>query len=489
MNTHIRLQNISPSNLYIACLGIVASFAVVLAPIYSLIVLFGCCIAVVAFVRPTFGIFLLLVTTPTINIINIPILNVGGQTAPFTINDLLLPWIALAWIARKLKDGDVLLDDTAKWAGIFILIDIASLAVNITSLAPKELMIAFLYLARWTEYALLYLIVRDNFKEENRIKVLVYALMGYALLVAVLGFIQLIVFPNMAQAAALGNGEISSLQNIDLHRSRMASVFVSPNHLAAYFLIYIAVSLSFLSFTQNRKARVIWLLLSLTLLAALAFTQSRAGFLGILPIGWMLTKGSSRKPMLIVLATVLLAVALSPGISKKIKNTVQSDSPGAARVMIAGIELRMDMSSYGRLLDWQESIRTLAANPILGCGYNAYKYAAARANNRQTTNSRGEAGASNSFLTILATTGIVGLFVYVRLLYGMLRRFLYLGRSRKGTLAGILGFGMAAAIVGSAVHALSIESLLHPQVMFSMWMLAGATTAASKLPDVPIQEE
>lgn len=473
----------SSRELLIVCAVMLASMASVLLVLHPLlvpaIILCAICIAILA--NPAVGVFILIATTPFISIASMPIFSFGGQNAPLTANDLLIPLTISSWLLRRILNRNLGIDRVVIWVGAFVLVDIISLSFNISKLSSKEFLIASMYLIRWIEYALLYMVVRDTFRSEKEIKSLLYAFIGSGVLVALLGFIQLILFPNMSQIVAIATSDVASLQGLDPHQQRLVSVFLEPNHLAGYFIIFTAALLSLAVVERNRRTKLVWLVSSVLVLTAMALTQSRAGFIGLATAGLFMSKSKNRKPILIALGVIMIVVLLSPKTSSKLKGIFYSDSSSDAIVEICGIKFRPDGSAAARLGVWSDAGRTIAVNPVIGCGYNAYKFASARANNRQPSVNRGEAGAANSYLTLFATTGIIGLIAYLGIIFGMVRRFSKAAEKYQGTLAGALSFAVATSVIGLAIHATTIESLFFPQIMFAIWVLSGLASASIKL--------
>lgn len=458
-------------------LALIASFA----PVYGLIAVTLLVLTAALLGWPYLGLFALIMTTPFISIANIPLFSFGGQTAPLTPNDILLPIVVAGWLVRRLMAGRLMTDRIVRWAFAFVIMDIVSLAANLAWMSKSEFLVASLYLARWIGYMLIYLVVWHTLEDQHQVKKFINALVGSGIVVVLLGFLQLRFFPNVSQIVAIANGDPASLQNLDPHQGRLVSVFLEPNHLSGYFLVFVSICFSFAFAGKNRRTNPFWFCLLAVFVIAIMLTQSRAAILGLAAMALVMSKSRVRLVSLILLVGVLITVMFTSSTYDKMKGMFSSSQPSAYKVNIAGVNLRVDGSAYLRTLVWREAIRTIEKYPVTGCGYNAYRFGAAKANKRPLSQSRGAAGAANSYLTILATTGIVGLTIYLGMIWNIIRYFSRTAGSQANSLAAILSFATAGAMIGLAVHALSIDSLLFPQIMFTMWALAGATKAASKL--------
>ena len=112
-----------------------------------------------------------------------------------------------------------------------------------------------------------------------------------------------------------------------------------------------------------------------------------------------------------------------------------------------------------RVEDYQEGWKVFASNPIFGAGYGRLRYY-----REQTTRLRDEglaeshAGASfhSSYMTLLASTGVIGLILFTFSLYLLSRKSKY------------LTYGVSFL----AVAAIGDNVLLHPIPMILLLLLA-----------------
>jgi O-antigen ligase len=129
-------------------------------------------------------------------------------------------------------------------------------------------------------------------------------------------------------------------------------------------------------------------------------------------------------------------------------------------------------SSEARISTTREVLKVIKESPVYGVGFNAYRYAENRLGLIGGPNwqvSHGGAGTDNSFLFILATTGVVGLIAYLYLLskiigLGILNR-------KKSKYAVIL----VSSLLGLIVSSLFINSLFYVLILEWIWIMAGFT--------------
>jgi O-antigen ligase len=194
--------------------------------------------------------------------------------------------------------------------------------------------------------------------------------------------------------------------------------------------------------------------LLLVILGAIVLTYSRTALLMLLAGLVLFLILIRRKKWIILLAvvTVGLVAILSP------------------RFYLENTNLFRTASSKARLATAVESLQVAQKSPILGVGFDAYRYAQIQYGFRkaQTTYpSHADAGVDNSYLFVLATTGATGLVIYLYLWYFFLQKTYGVYRQRKDGLSLLALCSIAAVLVSG----LFINSLFYAPIMLWLWTL------------------
>jgi len=199
-------------------------------------------------------------------------------------------------------------------------------------------------------------------------------------------------------------------------RIRWIGIFNDPNDLALVFVIGIGFLMSFLFGKLNFLIKVTSIIMLFTIGYALFYTNSRGGFLA--------------------LSAMILFIFL-----RRMKNKLLSLSLGgllAFIVILFGPSRMSDMSAseasaYGRIESWYQGFQMLKSAPIFGVGYRMF------ADYHFQT-------AHNSYILIAAETGIVGLFVWLSLVYLCFKGLVIVGWRNYTSKSYLLG--LEAALVG-----------------------------------------
>jgi len=387
-------------------------------------------------------------------IISFPIAEIGrfqfNNGVSFTLNDILLLSLILIWILFRIKKKGLFpIGFLQKSLFLFCLVGIIALIINLGNLGIEKLFVSFLYLIRFVSYASIYFIVKDlapKFKKKIPY-LLLFSGTGFVLI----GYIQYFLYPSLKNLFYLGWDE---------HLYRMFSSFFDPNFAGAFFVLFFFFLTYFLNLFYKRKEY-----LKLSIIAALSIltfisiylTYSRSALL-MLVVGVItyLTLFNKKRFILIVLFPIILFIFLSP-------KSFQTE----------GTNLLRTVSSEARLSSASQGINIFLKNPVLGVGFDAYRYALNRYEGLnttywQTTHSGG--GTDNSFIFVLATTGIVGFIAYSYLLYRIIKLgFLNIKRNK------YLSIILISSVVAVSIDSFFVNSLFYIFIMEWLFVLAGLT--------------
>ena len=136
---------------------------------------------------------------------------------------------------------------------------------------------------------------------------------------------------------------------------------------------------------------------------------------------------------------------------------------------VEGLNPFRTVSTKARIESYETASRIFLEHPVLGVGFNAYRYAqneyGYRVSEKWET-SHADAGTDNSFLFVLATTGIIGFSAYVylwlRIIVSVRRRL------NDGSQLSVVTL---SSIVSVFAGAFFINVLFYPFIMAWLWYL------------------
>lgn len=362
----------------------------------------------------------------------------------FTLNDIFVVLTVVVWFLQRFFKRNGLKMSLLKPIVIFAGFGLLSLIINILNLNPSQFLISFLYLVRWILYAGIYFVVGEfdlNFKQ----RIPIFMIFS-GLVVVLIGYAQYFLYPSLQSLYYLGWDE---------HLYRMFSSFLDPNFLGI-FLVLLFILITSLFFNalkiKEKKLELVMMLLGVIVLIAIFLTYSRSAYIALL-IGMfiLLTLENKKRWILGFLVISIFVFILS-----------------SKNFYIENLNLFRTASSKARLDSSLNALKIIEKNPILGVGFNAYRYTQIRYGFRGDQIgkiSHADAGTDNSFLFVLATTGILGFAAYLYLLFAIFKK------SFANFKSALLISSLVSLIVGS----LFINALFYPFLMEWMWILLGLT--------------
>lgn len=366
----------------------------------------------------------------------------GVALVPLDIGVLILLclWVPVVWLRKAV------FSKTLRAIIFFVIICISTLLLNPLHLKLPELLVSSLYIFRWVFYASIFVLM--SLSDEKLKKKIAPLLIWCGAIMVFGGFFQFFFYPALRNLLYLGWDE---------HYRRMFGSFLDPNFLGAFFNLYIFYLLGLL--LQGKIAgRLRLLLIALTIVSiiALVLTFSRGSYLmfltGILAGGFLM--GYKKFAFGITGIAVLLLVSYF----LFVKNPSE------------GMNLLRSTSANARLGSASTAMQIYLHHPVFGVGFDAYRYA-----QRQTgtvspqdwDTTHAGAGTDNSFLFVLATTGIVGLLAYLFIGVTILKSA---WQKRKKNAYSII---VIVSLVGLAIDSFSINALFYSFIMLWLWILVG----------------
>jgi O-antigen ligase len=385
-------------------------------------------------------------------IILFPIAEVGrvqfANGVAVSVNDIFLSILIIAWLGFHLyKKRKIDKSYLFKPLGLFSLIALISLALNFLNLKFDAWLISFSYLLRWVAYSSLYFIVKE-FDTKFKFKTS-YVLLVSGFFVVLIGFVQYFLYPNLKNLYYLGWDE---------HLYRLFSSFLDPNFAGSFFAIYFLFAISFISGFLKKRNWVRFLMVgaaALLALCALYLTYSRSALIMLaVSVVVYLYLINKKKFILLILLLVFSLIFVLP-------KSFQTEGTNFLRAA----------SSEARVQTAKEALTIIQKNPIYGVGFNTYRFAQNRLglNGPNWEVSHGAAGTDNSFLFVLATTGIVGLAAFLWLIYKMFR--LGITNLKKNKYSIVL----LSVIAGLIFNSLFVNSFFYVLILEWVWILSGLT--------------
>lgn len=237
--------------------------------------------------------------------------------------------------------------------------------------------------------------------------------------VLLFGFLQYFLFPDLTSLKYF---------NWDDHLLRMTGTFLDPAFFGIILVLGVILALS-------KYKTLIAYLLSFGLM----FTYSRAAFLSLLFVFVIdLVRSKNLKKFLLLLSSFLIIMVLPKNIGE-------------------GTTLTRTVSIQNKFTDFNSSLYIIKQSPIFGVGFNNLCNAKQKLLTVYTNpESHSCSGVDSSILFILATSGVIGLFFFVKFISSFQSNYL-----------------LNLSFVAVLIHSTFTNTLFYPHVMFWMFVLLG----------------
>lgn len=368
-----------------------------------------------------------------------------GELIRFTVSDnvivkpidivagILLLWTIFLYIKNKKFQLSL-----KPYYFYFPFVGLISLLINSYWLNTLELFASFLYLLRWVSYmSIFFAMLQVDQKFRNKIMLFLF-IDGF--IVVLIGFLQYFFYPNLNNLFYLG---------WDNHLYRLFSSFLDPNFVGAFFVLFFIFIGGLLFNNLKNKKIVVFYTVSLVLtFIAIVLTYSRSALIMLIVSGvlfFILKK--KKKIIFLLLGSIVLFIIIS--------------SPF---FYIENLNLFRSYSSLSRINYTEKGLIIFKDNPLIGVGFDSYRYAQYKYHFEKPVNQNpvhNASGTDNSFIFILATTGIIGFFAYCYLWFRLFKKIK--GDSNKYSAVFI------ASATGLLVDSFFNNSLFYPEIMMWMW--------------------
>jgi O-antigen ligase len=235
--------------------------------------------------------------------------------------------------------------------------------------------------------------------------------------------------------------------------------YAGENGLAAFQAELLLFCLGLLSGLRNWFQKGFLIVSGILMGYCLLFTFSRGAYLGFL--AGLLCLGLLKERKYIVILTLILVLwgsLVPPAVHQ--------------RVMMTYEDGKVDSSAGERVQLWEDAFTLIPQNPILGTGFNTYKYLGRSADYTDT---------HNYYVKVTVETGVVGLLIFLFLLWKMFKSGTTLMRTAKDAVFRAMGLGFAAMIACVFVVNLFGDRWMYQQLTAYMWIILGLITRAQQI--------
>jgi putative inorganic carbon (HCO3(-)) transporter len=311
-------------------------------------------------------------------------------------------------------------------------------------------------------YILVFFIVVGELKDEKHIRRIIFSIAAGIALVSFDGIWQVITRRDFIRGYA---------PVINLGLIRATASFKDSNTLGIYLsaIAPVIFGLSLYYFKEGKKIAL--LLLSLLALLAIALTYSRPTLLAIYVV--LLFLGIARKDKAMIALLIILTLSFPFILPTSVKKWAREVEYNPFRFMC----------NDDRIAAYRNSLNMIKDHPFIGLGANTYmknykKYREPREYRNIVT--KDYMYAHNNFLHMAAEIGLIGLSIFIWLLYKLFRECQNIYKRLDNNYLKIISLSLSACLIAFLVNGLTESSLYYSRVAIIFWYICGLSLALKK---------
>lgn len=396
----------------------------------------------------------------------LPFSKAGAES--FTLLAFVL-WVSKRLLGYRSGSSYGMLPKTAlnKALGLFTVVNVLSVIFSVNyGLSLRG------FFGKELKFLAIYFMVVEVINSRKRLKYILITIIASAVLVIFDAGMQLF-------------RGVDFLKGYRLDQHTFGASFSAASGFAAWLIIIIPLFVGIIAsnIISNAKLKS---LLAVTIIVQSLFllrTYSRGAWIGfvisIILMFYYLIKNSSSKIKLLYLSAAICLLAvylfLPRSIIFNVKDAIRVKFKFEQTIneRMKTIPQTVTGSNFERIKWWKEALRIVKDYPLFGCGLNTYSIVARNYKSFEG----GGVYPHNSFLQKGAETGLLGLFIFLWVLFIFFKIGLrYLSQNKD-----FLVLGLLSGILAFLIHALFDTHLYSLQLVVLFWYMLGLTIAIVNL--------
>lgn len=379
---------------------------------------------------------------------------VGG--AGILATDVILPTYAGLWlfykalVIRKVPKAVFVLP-----AALFSLFAFMTFWYGAYELDMLAKVLSFAYIVRFVSIVIVGWSVVDILKTEEEKDQFWHLLMVLCFIIAVLGFLQFWLVPDISQWSEEGKW--------DPHTGRLLGTWMDPNFMAGFMGFLLPLTFGRLYTTTQKRRKLFYAVLAAIFAYALFLTFSRSGYLAAATgLGFFFIL---RDPRVLLIGVIFagIGIATSQRSQERLTQLV-----GTFSAILLQETDEVDPTANLRIESWRKSLTLFEKYPLTGIGYNTYRYRAAE-EGIVDPNFYSAGGSDSTLLNILITTGVFGFVLFLWFYVTLWVRHLWRYFQTKNSLS----LGFSCGLTAMLVHSMFVNSILFPLIFLVIMSVAG----------------
>lgn len=382
--------------------------------------------------------------------------SIAISSAPMNV---FMGFLIFAFLVKKVLKGERLFTKTAINIPLLFLFIITCLSI-INSVSYKDSFKGGML--RLLQYIFVLFIIIEELKDKRHIRRIIFFMALGVILSSFDGIWQVFTGKDFIR-------HYGSVINIGLVRATAS--FKDSNVLGIYLSALAPLIFGLNLYYLKRIKKIMFVFVSLVALTGIALTYSRPTLLAIYAALFFLGLIKRHKVLIaVLLILILISPFLLPGSVKDWAKEIGYDP------------LRF-MCNDDRIATYRNSFNMIREYPFIGLGANTYmknykKYKEVPEYRNVVTSDY--MYAHNNFLHMAAEIGLIGLAIFIWLLYKLFAECRNIYRSLNDNFLKVVSVSLSACLIAFLVNGLTESSLYYSRVAILFWYIAGFSLSLKK---------
>lgn len=242
--------------------------------------------------------------------------------------------------------------------------------------------------------------------------------------------------------------------------------YTGANGAAAFETEFGLFLLAIYAYEKNRYLKLLLLGMIAFSVYCLMYAFSRGAYVAFVVGVFYIALVNQRKLLILLVALAFTwQIVVPTAVQERIFMTYNNESG-------EDLNQELDASAADRVSLWQDAMDLIPTNPLLGTGFNTYAYMHRVSVYKDT---------HNYYLKVLVETGMIGLTLFLLVLFQMFRYPFKLFRTATDPFLKSVGLGLSAAVLGSVVLNLFGDRWSYIEYMGFMWTMLGCAVRGLEL--------
>ena len=323
---------------------------------------------------------------------------------------------------------------------------------------------------RLLQYIFIFFIAAEEIKDPKHIRMIIFSMLGGLALASADGIWQVL----------RGKDFIRHYQPVPvMGLLRATASFKDPNTYGIYLSAIAPLLFGLALHYFKDSKRIAGIFLSLLVLIAIVLPYSRPTLLAVYAALFFL--GIVRKSKVLIIFLIIFALVSPFMLPKSVKEFARAVDYNPVRFMC----------NDDRIAIYQHSLNMLKDHPIIGLGANTYmKNYKKYKNNPEYRNvvTSDYLYAHNNFLHMAAEIGLIGLAIFIWLLYELFSQCRRIFKDLDNHFLKVVSLSLTGCLIAFLVNGLTESSLYSSRVAIIFWFIAGFAIALNKFTDADRQK-